>query len=454
MNTEEKVLKLFQDDQLAVTLTSGKDNRYLDVNSGFERMAGCARDEIIGRTPSEIGLWSAPGNTPHNVQFTIRTKSGELRVGSGAAELVEIDGEPCLFSVAADVTEHARDAVLAREREEHFRLVANSVPIVIWETGLDKRCNYVNRAWLDFTGYSFDMALGYGWTERLHEDDVHRCLESYTRAFDRRGLFEAECRLRRRDGVYRWFLACGVPRIESNGTFTGYIGTATDISSRKELEDALSRLSQRLIDAHDAERLRLARVLDDDINQRLATLTPALRMVHRNLPASNAGLRQVVEDATSDVQDLMRDLHSLSASLHSPTLDVLGLSAAAAGLCRQLADRYGIAIDCHAETIPEKSPPAISLCLFRVLEDVLQTAVNRSSVGSIDVSLLGNIDEVALTIHVHGEDFDPGQLSGVQGLGVRGLQERLKLVGGALSVDATPPQTGTTVRARVPLQVE
>ena len=465
MNTEDKFSKLFQANPLALTLTSARDNRYIDVNKVFERMTGWGRDEIIGRTPFEIGLWTEPrqradmikrlasGITVRDVEFTVRTRSGELRVGLGAAELVEIDGEPCVLSVAADITERARDTALIREREEHFRQVANSVPVVIWETGIDTHCTYVNQAWLDFTGRTLEMELGYGWTESLHPDDAQQSLDSYARAFERRESFQVEYRLRRRDGEYRWFLACGVPRFEPNGTFTGYIGSAMDISSRKELEDGLSTLSQRLIDAHDGERVRLARVLDDDINQRLATLTPSLRMLQRSLPASETTLRQALDEATGEVQNLMRDLHGLSAGLHSPTLDVLGLGTAAAGLCRRIADRYGVVIACRAGTIPPKPSPTVSLCLFHVLEDVLQAAVDDGRVRSIDVSLLGSADEVALTIDVRGEGFDPNQISNVQGLGVRSLQARLKLVGGALSIDTTP-LTGTTVRARVPLQSE
>ena len=465
MSAEGKFSKLFQQNPLAVTLTSAKDNRYLDVNRGFERITGWGRDEIIGRTPFEIGLWMEPsmrvelisklgsGSSVHNLEFTVRTRSGELRVGLGSAELVEIDGEPCVLSVAADITERARDTALLREREEHFRIVANSVPVVIWMTGPDTHCTYVNQVWLDFTGRSLEMELGFGWTESLHPDDAQNCLDCYARAFERREPVQVEYRLRRRDGQYRWFLACGVPRFEANGTFCGYIGSAMDISSRRELEDALSALSQRLIDEHDGERVRLARVLDDDINQRLATLTPCLRILERNLPASDFGLRRALEEATREVQNLMRDLHGLSAGLHSPTLDVLGLGAAAGGLCRQVADRYGVVIGCRAEAIPPKSPAAVSRCLFHVLEDVLQAAVEVGSVESIDVSLMGSAHEVALTIQVLGDGFDPNQIAGGKGFGVSSLQQRLKLVDGALSVDTTL-RTGTTLCARVPLPTE
>src|SRR5215831_14910954 len=212
MKTEEKFSKLFQANPLALTLTSARDDRYIDVNKGFERITGWERSEIIGRTPFEIGLWMDPrvraemasalasGSPVHNLEFTVRTRNGELRVGLGSAELVEIDGEPCVLGVAADITERARDAALLREREEHFRVVANSVPVVIWMTGTDTHCTYVNQVWLDFTGRSLEMELGYGWTESLHPDDAQNCLDSYARAFERREPVQVEYRLRRRDG--------------------------------------------------------------------------------------------------------------------------------------------------------------------------------------------------------------------------------------------------------------
>ena len=98
---------------------------------------------------------------------------------------------PLVIAMVEDITP-------ARESEERFRLVANTAPVMIWMSGTDKLCTYVNRPWLDFTGRALQQELGGGWADSVHPDDRDRSLEIYQQAFDRRHSFTVEYRLRTR----------------------------------------------------------------------------------------------------------------------------------------------------------------------------------------------------------------------------------------------------------------
>ena len=126
-----------------------------------------------------------------------------------------------------------------RESEMHFRTLANSGQALIWTSGIDKKCNYFNQPWLDFTGRAIEQELGDGWAEGVHPDDLQQCFETYVTAFDRQEKFSMEYRVRHVSGEYRWIQDDGTPRFNSKGEFIGYIGHCLDITERKQTIDAL-----------------------------------------------------------------------------------------------------------------------------------------------------------------------------------------------------------------------
>ncbi|HET6176394.1 MAG TPA: MASE1 domain-containing protein, partial [Candidatus Sulfotelmatobacter sp.] len=130
--------------------------------------------------------------------------------------------------LAALAEDHERAVHVVRESEERFRLVANTAPVMIWTAGTDRLCTYVNQPWLEFTGRPLEAELGTGWTDGIHHEDLKRCLETYTLAFDQRQSFAMEYRVRRNDGEYRWLHDIGVPRFNRDGSFAGYIGSCLD----------------------------------------------------------------------------------------------------------------------------------------------------------------------------------------------------------------------------------
>jgi len=122
------------------------------------------------------------------------------------------------------------------ESELDFQTLADSGQALVWLSGLDKKCFYFNKPWLEFTGRSLEQESGDGWVEGVHPDDLGRCVEIYTTAFDRHEKFSMEYRLRHVSGEYRWIQDDGTPRYSRLGDFIGFIGHCLDIDARKQNE--------------------------------------------------------------------------------------------------------------------------------------------------------------------------------------------------------------------------
>ena len=127
---------------------------------------------------------------------------------------------------------------LIKARDFHLSLL-NQAPALIWRSGLDGLCDWFNATWLNFTGRSFEQELGEGWAQGVHPDDFDRCLKIYKEAFNSRGPFEMEYRLRRHDGNFRWIVDYGIPFNSIQGQFAGYIGYCFDITGRKVADAAI-----------------------------------------------------------------------------------------------------------------------------------------------------------------------------------------------------------------------
>ena len=337
-----------------------------------------------------------------------------------------------------------------RESEERFRLVANTAPVLIWMSGTDKLCTFFNQGWLSFTGRSMQQELGEGWVIGVHPDDVQRCIRTYSASFDARAPFEMEYRLRRFDGEFRWVVDYGTPRFEIDGTFCGYIGSAVDITERKSSEESLHSLSGRLIHAQEQERARIARELHDDFSQRLALLGISLGQLWKDLPESQVGQRTGVLEILRGTKEMSSDLHSLSHQLHSSKLELVGLVSALSGLCKEMGEKYKIDIHFTKSGALPNIAKDVELCLFRVTQEALGNVVKHSQSKGAQVELGANSMGVSLRVTDAGKGFEPDLSNPAAGIGLVGMRERLRLVGGRLSVKSELLH-GTEIIAEVPL---
>ncbi|MDX2214992.1 MAG: PAS domain-containing protein [Oculatellaceae cyanobacterium bins.114] len=201
-------------------------------------------DQVYLRQANQTAI--ASGDTGFTLEYRVRHRNGHYRYVWDRAR-IERDrhGNPIrVIGFNLDITDRKCVEDALRESEERFRTMADTAPMLVWMSGVDKRCTYFNKTWLDFTGRTLEQENGNGWLEGVHPEDYHSCLATYETAFDARQPFSRDYRLRRHDGDYRWVLDQGVPRLTPDGEFLGFIGSCVDISDRKYIEETQRYLAE------------------------------------------------------------------------------------------------------------------------------------------------------------------------------------------------------------------
>jgi len=349
-----------------------------------------------------------------------------------------------------DITERRQAVQRLRESEQRFRNMADGAPVMMWISGVDKRCTDFNRGWLEFTGRRIEQEIGDGWADGVYPDDLERCLATYVEAFDARRPFTMEYRLRRYDGEYRWITDTGTPRFLPDGTFAGYIGCCIDINDQKMAELARREVAGRLMNAQEAERARIARELHDSIGQSIALLTMQIP-VSGEPSAQYLGAKHMSwQDMKDKLKALGTQVSHLSHQIHSSELEYLGLQGAIEGLCTEFSEQYSIDVKCSCVDVPRKLDGTLALAFFRVTQEALHNIAKHSQAKTVHVSLIADGAYLVLAIRDDGIGFRT-ELNGDQpGLGLVSMRERIHLIGGDFAISSSPG-AGTAINAKVPL---
>ena len=339
---------------------------------------------------------------------------------------------------------------IMREAEERFRVMVDSTPSLVWMCDPQGKITYLNERRVAFTGPDPESGYGDSWIEYVHPNDRRNVQDVVSQALKDRRAFSNEYRLRRSDGVYRWMFDVVSPRVNGDGTFAGFIGSAIDVTDQKAAQQALEKVSGQLIEAQEKERQRIARDLHDDICQRLALLSMELDQANRSVNESPDVAKLRLKEIRQHCSEIARDVQSLSHELHSSRLEYLGIVAAIRGFCHELSKQHEAGIQFTDRDVPEDMPREISVCLFRVAQEALHNAVKYSGVSQYAVELTATADEVQLVVSDSGRGFDVEAARRNRGLGLVSMQERVHLVHGSLYVESEPGK-GTRILAIIPV---
>lgn len=338
---------------------------------------------------------------------------------------------------------------------ERLTQLLETTKVMAWEGEVEgQRFTYVSEQAVKMLGYPIDAWYAPDFlASHLHPDDRQRVLSTYVKQSRIAEHFDLTFRMLGRDNHVAWVENL-VSVTRESGSARRMHGFMIDISERKRAEDALKDLGSRLIVAQEEERKRVARELHDDLSQRLAVLLIELEQLGQK-PQVSQTYRKRLQKLTLQAHEISRDIHRLAYKLHPSKLDHLGLAAAVKSLCEEMS--FGQSgkpkVHFHQSGLPADLPKDITLCLFRIAQEVLRNCVKHSGAELVQVVLTKTDRAIRLAISDNGRGFDTRSDVMEKGLGFISMQERLRLVGGEIKIYSRP-RSGTRIEASVPLTIE
>ncbi|HEY6945049.1 MAG TPA: PAS domain S-box protein [Candidatus Acidoferrum sp.] len=405
--------------------------------------------EVVGwrREGSRDILWTLVDAVPH------MTQQGEV-----ANVILSI----------SDITERKNTEEALRRSEERFRTLVENLHVGVLLLGPRTEVLFANPAAQETFGIPLESLLGktsddLGWAT-LREDgtEMPLAMRPGQRALATGQPVRNEVMGWRRSGSNEvlWVLGEVVPLPGREGKLERLVATFSDITQRKEAEEALHQLSTRLLQLQDEERRRLGRELHDSLAQSVMAVNLDLAQVARSSVPLEKKARHALSEARKMLREMSREIRTLSYLLHPPVLDELGLASAVKEYAHGFSERSGISLEIDIESDFPRMPQEAETAFFRIVQESLANIQKHSGSATGKIRLWDAHGRIQLEVSDQGRGISTKpQDNGVGtpktlrlGVGILGMRERMTQLGGTLEVHSNA--SGTTVRATIPLTHE
>lgn len=397
--------------------------------------------EVVGRMKNHEANLLTSRSTQANLH--LRTARVGLLVGSLATLSL-------IVLVAWLIVIGERQRTSAEESRLELAAIVDSSEDAILSKTLNGTLLSWNRGAEQLYGYKAEEVVGRSLFDILPEDrreEMHRILQTLSEGHNVEHL---ETVRRKKDGTLVDVDITVSPLKDEKGRIIGASAIARDVTERKRMVASLRELSARILNAQDEERRRIARELHDSTVQKLALLSINLSNIERG--GDPEKVKKTAETSRELASQCAQELRSISYLLHPPMLEELGLASALKIYAEGFSQRSGVSLDIEVQPDFDRLPHEMEIALFRVAQESLSNVLRHSNSQTAKIKLSRNTG-VELAIVDEGKGFAKGKKSEVtgdilMGVGILGMRERMKQLGGTLDITSGP--TGTSVTAHLP----
>jgi PAS domain S-box-containing protein len=346
----------------------------------------------------------------------------EARVRERTRELQQRTAE---LAYQAELLDLANDAILVRSADGR---------VTYWNEGAER-----------LYGWTSGEALGKSTHELIHTE-----FPEGISIFDL-DRWEGELRQWRRDGSQITVASRWTTLRNSDGKPVGWLEINTNITARKQAEEAARSLSGRILTLQDDERRRIAKGLHDSLGQYLA----ALKMNLDRFPSPTPVQAAAVSESSEIVDKCLTETRTISYLLHPPLLDEVGFGSAARWYAEGFAQRSGIAVNLDLPQDLMRLHPDVEIALFRSVQECLTNIHKHTNSSSVDIRMTQDVKQVRLEIADNGQGIPDERLkrllagSAEVGVGIAGMRERFRELGGSVKIRSSPMGTAVIVTAPV-----
>jgi len=445
------------------------DGRITTWNRGAEGLFGYTALEILGKPLTDL-FQACDRDTPLNHLRTalrdghIQDECQQLRSDGSifwaTADLTLLrneNGQPRGYAmITRDITERRRQRQEIDQRDAQLNGFFSNAPVGLAIIGKDLRFQRINGPFSKLNGLPPELNAG------LHVRDVTSSLatelESLIGQVIATGVpvlnHEITGEAPANPGVQGWWLKSFFPILKQDGVVTQIGAIVQDVTALKRAENAIRWLSGRLLRMRDDERRRLARDLHDSLGQILSAIKMNLSYLARDTSHLDERGRNAVTESRELIDSCIKEVRTLSHLLHPPMLDEVGLLPAIRWFVNGFSQRSGIEVQLNLPDSLQRFPVELEIAVFRVVQESLTNVHRHSGSPTAIVSLYVEDGQVHLKIVDHGCGIPPQALTARQedsaiGIGILGMRERMRQLGGQLEIASL--DQGTAIHVALPL---